>query len=103
MKKKSSVLITALFSLGLTATLPALGAWPASVNNQPLPSLAPMIEQISPAVVSVSVEGFYSGLKKDKEQYHKDNHNMRASSCKLKSQSRCGMSTYILIIYHHFN
>ncbi|MFI3245743.1 MAG: DegQ family serine endoprotease [Ferrimonas sp.] len=69
MNKKSSVLITALFSFGLTAALPALAAWPTSVNNQPLPSLAPMIERISPAVVSVSVEGTQSNRSAIPEQF----------------------------------
>ena len=35
------------------AAIPAAGALPVSVNGQALPSLAPMIKQVSPAVVSV--------------------------------------------------
>jgi serine protease DegQ len=35
------------------AALPGIAALPASVNGQPLPSLAPMLQQVTPAVVSV--------------------------------------------------
>jgi serine protease DegQ len=45
-------LITAL-ALMLFA-LPAPGALPASVDGQPLPTLAPMLERVTPAVVNIS-------------------------------------------------
>ena len=35
----------------------ANAALPIAVNNQSIPSLAPMIEQVTPAVVSIAVEG----------------------------------------------
>ncbi|HVI58554.1 MAG TPA: Do family serine endopeptidase [Luteimonas sp.] len=35
------------------AVLPAVAALPASVNGQPMPSLAPMLQRVLPAVVSV--------------------------------------------------
>ncbi|MBY5993086.1 DegQ family serine endoprotease [Ferrimonas balearica] len=58
MKKTMTLVSAALLSVGMTAvTLPAQAAWPQSVNGQQLPSLAPMVEAVSPAVVSVSVEG----------------------------------------------
>jgi len=47
--------------LGLLLTLPmsipqaALAGWPTEVDGQPLPSLAPMLEKVLPAVVNVSV------------------------------------------------
>jgi len=40
----------------LGAVLPATAALPASVAGQPLPSLAPMLEQAMPAVVSVNTK-----------------------------------------------
>lgn len=38
---------------GTSATLPALAALPTVANGQPLPSLAPMLAKVTPAVVSV--------------------------------------------------
>ncbi len=35
----------------------ANAALPIAVNSQPLPSLAPMLEQVTPAVVSIAIEG----------------------------------------------
>jgi serine protease DegQ len=37
----------------LVATAPAHAALPASVDGQPLPSLAPMLEQVTPSVVNI--------------------------------------------------
>jgi Do/DeqQ family serine protease len=39
---------------GNLATLPAAGALPATVNGTPMPSLAPMLKRVLPAVVSVT-------------------------------------------------
>ena len=39
---------------GTVATLPAAGALPATVNGTPMPSLAPMLKRVLPAVVSVT-------------------------------------------------
>ncbi|RYZ72578.1 MAG: Do family serine endopeptidase [Lysobacteraceae bacterium] len=38
------------------ALLPAAGSLPAAVNGQPLPSLAPMLQRVMPAVVSVNTK-----------------------------------------------
>lgn len=58
MNKLSLALKAALLTstLALTA-LPAHAVLPASVNGQGLPSLAPMLEQATPAVVSITVKG----------------------------------------------
>ena len=59
MRKKNLFVISALaltvssFMLPITAN----AALPIAVNNQSIPSLAPMIEQVTPAVVSIAVEG----------------------------------------------
>lgn len=58
-KSLSKSLLTALV-LGLSiASLPTLSqaALPTTVDGQNLPSLAPMIEKVRPAVVSIAVEG----------------------------------------------
>lgn len=59
MKKKSFLLSLLAVSLGLTfASAPmATAALPMAVQGQPLPSLAPMLEKVLPAVVGVQVSG----------------------------------------------
>ncbi|BEL96428.1 serine endoprotease DegQ [Serratia ureilytica] len=59
MKKKSLILSALAMSLGLTlSSVPvANAALPVAVQGQPLPSLAPMLEKVLPAVVSVHVAG----------------------------------------------
>lgn len=59
MNKKSFLLSVLAISLGLTfASVPAANAGiPLAVEGQPLPSLAPMLEKVLPAVVSVQVSG----------------------------------------------
>lgn len=45
-------------SLGLTlSTLPVHAALPTSVNGEAVPSLAPIVKQVTPAVVSIMVSG----------------------------------------------
>lgn len=59
MKKKSFLLSVLAVSLGLTfVSAPmATAALPMAVQGQPLPSLAPMLEKVLPAVVGVQVSG----------------------------------------------
>lgn len=58
MKKLSSITCLAL-AIGSLTILPAtsFAALPLQVNGETMPSLAPMLEQITPAVVSISVAG----------------------------------------------
>jgi len=57
MGKKSIIALT-LLTLGIgTIAAPSYAALPTTVNQQALPSLAPMLERITPAVVNISVEG----------------------------------------------
>ncbi|WP_371188070.1 Do family serine endopeptidase [Thalassotalea maritima] len=58
MKKKYSLTPVALL-IGCLSCLPmsASAALPVAVDGQQLPSLAPMLERATPAVVSISVEG----------------------------------------------
>ncbi|WP_315708640.1 serine endoprotease DegQ [Brenneria uluponensis] len=58
--KKTSLLCSALaisIALSLSSLPAAYAALPAVVQGQQLPSLAPMLEKVLPAVVSVHVEG----------------------------------------------
>uniref|UniRef100_UPI0036D34E06 trypsin-like peptidase domain-containing protein n=1 Tax=Streptomyces flavalbus TaxID=2665155 RepID=UPI0036D34E06 len=60
MKKQTQLLSALALSVGLTlsASFQAVASIPGQVANQaPLPSLAPMLEKVLPAVVSVRVEG----------------------------------------------
>ncbi len=58
MKKTPIISALALcIGLGLTPFIPAEAALPAAVPGQTMPSLAPMLEKVLPAVVSVHVEG----------------------------------------------
>ncbi len=59
MRKKKLLAISAL-ALTISAFITpfaANAALPIAVNNQPIPSLAPMLEQVTPAVVSIAIEG----------------------------------------------
>ena len=58
MKNLSVLINTVLLSTTLAmASLPLQAAMPQSVNGQTMPSLAPMLEQVTPGVVLISVRG----------------------------------------------
>ncbi|MFA0499629.1 trypsin-like peptidase domain-containing protein, partial [Vibrio sp. 10N.222.46.A1] len=58
MKKPLLALSVLTLSLSSIITpIQATAALPLSVGNEQLPSLAPMLEQVTPAVVSIAVEG----------------------------------------------
>ncbi|GLX77913.1 serine endoprotease DegQ [Thalassotalea insulae] len=58
MKKMSVLISSVLLSSSLAlSSLPAHANLPVSVNGQQLPSLAPMLEKVTPAVVLISVRG----------------------------------------------
>lgn len=56
---KLSILISAalLSSAFALTSAPALASWPTQVDGKTMPSLAPMLEHTTPAVVSISVVG----------------------------------------------
>ncbi|PSW18479.1 serine endoprotease DegQ [Photobacterium sanctipauli] len=57
---KKPLLVLSALALGISSVITpvtATAALPQTVNNQQLPSLAPMLEQVTPAVVSIAVEG----------------------------------------------
>ena len=58
MNTRRSLLPIALLALGLTVAvpLPVPAALPTAVDGQPLPTLAPMLEQATPAVVNIATE-----------------------------------------------
>ena len=72
MKKQTQLLSALALSVGLTlsASFQAVASIPGQVADQaPLPSLAPMLEKVLPAVVSVRVEGTASQGQKIPEEF----------------------------------
>jgi len=58
MKKISIAINTIIISCTLLfASAPTLAAWLSSIEDKTMPSLAPMLEKVTPAVVSISVKG----------------------------------------------
>ena len=52
------ILSTIALSMGLAlSSIPVQAALPLAVDGQQLPSLAPVLEQVTPAVVNISVSG----------------------------------------------
>jgi serine protease Do/serine protease DegQ len=56
MRISPAILIALALAMPLTGTNPAYAAWPASVDGQSLPSLAPMLKKATPAVVNISTK-----------------------------------------------
>ncbi len=58
MKKLSIIITAALLSSSVAlSSAPAFASMPTSVDGQTMPSLAPMLERATPAVVSIAVKG----------------------------------------------
>lgn len=53
----SQLFANLIFIFCISSTLPALAALPPEANGHPIPSLAPMIERITPAVVNIAAQG----------------------------------------------
>ncbi len=69
---KKPLLALTVLSLSLSsilAPLPAFAALPLSVNGEQVPSLAPMLEKVTPAVVSIAVEGTQVSKRQIPEQF----------------------------------
>ena len=70
MKKPLLALSVLTLSLSSIITpIQATAALPLSVDNQQLPSLAPMLEKVTPAVVSIAVEGKQVQRQRIPEQF----------------------------------
>ncbi|SDG64814.1 serine protease Do [Vibrio xiamenensis] len=69
---KKPLLALTVLSLSLSsilAPLPASAALPLTVNGEQVPSLAPMLEKVTPAVVSIAVEGTQVSKRQIPEQF----------------------------------
>ncbi|MEZ9522700.1 Do family serine endopeptidase [Enterovibrio norvegicus] len=70
--KKTSLLTLSAIALAISTSitaLPATAALPMAVAGENLPSLAPMLETVSPAVVSISVEGSHTSKQRVPESF----------------------------------
>lgn len=69
---KKPLLALTVLSLSLSSIitpLPATAALPLTVGGEQLPSLAPMLEKVTPAVVSISVEGTQVSKRQIPDQF----------------------------------
>lgn len=69
---KKSLLALTVLSLSVSSIItpiPATAALPLSIDGEQLPSLAPMLEKVTPAVVSISVEGTQVSKQNIPEQF----------------------------------
>lgn len=69
---KKPLLALTVLSLSLSSIITpiqATAALPLSVDGEQLPSLAPMLEKVTPAVVSISVEGTQVSKQRIPEQF----------------------------------
>jgi serine protease DegQ len=65
MKKMSLIFNSIILASTLAlACAPTMAAWPSAVDGKTMPSLAPMLEKATPAVVSIAVKGTHK-VKKD--------------------------------------
>lgn len=68
--KQSSLIASLILGAGIALTsLPAAAALPVSVDGQQLPTLAPMLEKTTPAVVNISVKGTHVSTQRIPEVY----------------------------------
>ena len=68
--KKSSLIASLILGAGLaTSALPVSAALPMAVDGQQLPTLAPMLEKTTPAVVNISVKGTHVSKQRIPDVY----------------------------------
>ncbi|MGL9751074.1 MAG: serine endoprotease DegQ [Symbiopectobacterium sp.] len=98
MKKKSLLFSALSVSMSLVlSSLPAVqAALPAVVEDQQLPNLAPMLENVLPAVVSVHVEGTQTQRQRVPEEF-KFFFGPNAHSCKQNSRPFEGLGSGVII------
>ncbi|MGL9734407.1 MAG: serine endoprotease DegQ [Symbiopectobacterium sp.] len=97
--KKKSLLFIALsvsMSLALSSLSAVQAALPAVVEGQQLPSLAPMLEKVLPAVVSVHVEGTQTQRQRVPEEF-KFFFGQNAPSGKQNSRPFEGLGSGVII------
>jgi len=57
MHKLPSMMLTIFMIMGISFSAPVLSAFPSIWGDEPMPSLAPMLKEATPAVVNIATEG----------------------------------------------
>jgi len=99
--KKLSVLATSILLSGSVAfaSLPAQANLPFSVNGQQLPSLAPMLEKVTPGVVLISVTGTHEEKSKvpDAFKFFFGNPNQNQNQNQSRKREFRGLGSGVII------
>ena len=97
--KNLSVLINTvlLFTTLAMASLPLQAAMPQSVNGQTMPSLAPMLEQVTPGVVLISVRGTHEVEQRVPEAFKFFFGNPRQNQGQQKERQFRGLGSGVIL------
>lgn len=98
MKNLSVLINTVLLSTTLAmASLPLHAAMPQSVNGQTMPSLAPMLEQVTPGVVLISVRGTHEVEQRVPEAFKFFFGNPRQNQGQQKERQFRGLGSGVIL------
>ena len=98
MKNLSVLINTVLLSTTLAmASLPLQAAMPQSVNGQTMPSLAPMLEQVTPGVVLISVRGTHEVEQRVPEAFKFFFGNPRQNQGQQKERQFRGLGSGVIL------
>ncbi|MFT6418211.1 MAG: serine protease Do/serine protease DegQ [Cognaticolwellia sp.] len=98
MKNLSVLINTVLLSTTLAmASLPLQAAMPQSVNGQTMPSLAPMLEQVTPGVVLISVRGTHEVEQRVPEAFKFFFGNPRQNQSQQKERQFRGLGSGVIL------
>ena len=98
MKNLSVLINTVLLSTTLAmVSLPLQAAMPQSVNGQTMPSLAPMLEQVTPGVVLISVRGTHEVEQRVPEAFKFFFGNPRQNQGQQKERQFRGLGSGVIL------
>ena len=98
MKNLSVLINTVLLATTLAmASLPLQAAMPQSVNGQTMPSLAPMLEQVTPGVVLISVRGTHEVEQRVPEAFKFFFGNPRQNQGQQKERQFRGLGSGVIL------
>ena len=98
MKNLSVLINTVLLSTTLAmASLPLQAAMPQSVNGQTMPSLAPMLEQVTPGVVLISVRGTHEVEQRVPDAFKFFFGNPRQNQSQQKERQFRGLGSGVIL------
>ena len=98
MKNLSVLINTVLLSSTIAmASLPVQAAMPQSLNGQTMPSLAPMLEQVTPGVVLISVRGTHEVEQRVPEAFKFFFGNPRQNQGQQKERQFRGLGSGVIL------